>query len=86
MEPSNFNTIPIKKTDCGITIISRSLCIVIIGLTISIVRSGRVWKPETELEEARRDLVCESVRGMVQPQKRVGIGFGDWKKTLGEDG
>ena len=44
------------------------------------VRSGRVWKPETELEEARRDLVCESVRGMVQPQKRVGIGFGDWKK------
>ncbi|XP_063695334.1 uncharacterized protein LOC134826767 [Bolinopsis microptera] len=50
------------------------------------VRSGRVWRPETELEEARRDLVCESVRGMVQPQKRVGIGFGDWKKTLGEDG
>ncbi|XP_063694224.1 uncharacterized protein LOC134825946 [Bolinopsis microptera] len=44
------------------------------------VRSGRVWRPETELEEARRDLVCESVRGMVQPQKRVGIGFGDWKK------
>ncbi|KAL5251266.1 hypothetical protein ACHWQZ_G016834 [Mnemiopsis leidyi] len=44
------------------------------------VRSGRVWKPETELKEAERDLVCESVRGMVQPHVRAGIGFGDWKK------
>ena len=35
------------------------------------------------------DLVCESMLGMVQPGKRAGIGFGEWKKpwekmTFGE--
>ncbi|XP_063688236.1 uncharacterized protein LOC134821425 [Bolinopsis microptera] len=44
------------------------------------VRSGRVWKADAQLHEAERDLVCESVRGMVQPLSRAGIGFGDWKK------
>jgi hypothetical protein len=28
----------------------------------------------------RRDLVCESMLGMVQPAKRVRIGFEEWKK------
>ena len=32
------------------------------------------------MEEAERDLVCESMLGMVQPGKRAGIGFGEWKK------
>ena len=41
------------------------------------------------MEEAERDLVCESMLGMVQPGKRAGIGFGEWKKpwekmTFGE--
>ena len=44
------------------------------------VRSGRSWKPEKELLDAERDLVCESVRGMVQPHLRAGIGFGEWKR------
>ena len=39
------------------------------------VRSGRAWKADKELHEAERDLVCEAVRGMVQPQGRAGIGF-----------
>ena len=44
------------------------------------VRSGRVWNAEKVLEEAERDLVCESMLGMVQPGNRAGIGFGDWKR------
>ena len=44
------------------------------------VRSGRVWRPDKELDCAERDLVCEEVRGMVQPYSRAGIGFGEWKK------
>ena len=53
------------------------------------VRSGRVWNAEEVLENAERDLVCESMLGMVQPGKRAGIGFGEWKKpwekmTFGE--
>ena len=32
------------------------------------------------MEEAERDLVCESLFGMVQVGKRAGIGFGEWKK------
>ena len=44
------------------------------------VRSGRAWEAEKELEAAERDLVCESMMGMVQPAKRAGIGFGEWKK------
>jgi len=44
------------------------------------VRSGRAWKPAKELEEAERDLICESMRGMVQPYSKAGIGYGDWKK------
>ena len=44
------------------------------------VRSGRAWNAEEVLEEAERDLVCESMLGMVQPGKRAGIGFGEWKK------
>ena len=43
------------------------------------VRSGRVWNAEKVLEEAERDLVCESMLGMVQPGNRAGIGFGDRK-------
>lgn len=44
------------------------------------VRSGRVWEAGKVLEGAERDLMCESMLGMVQPAKRAGIGFGDWKK------
>ena len=44
------------------------------------VRSGRVWDASEELEGAERDLVCESMLGMVQPAKRAGIGFGEWRK------
>ena len=44
------------------------------------VRSGRAWKADVELHEAERDLVCEAVRGMIQPHGRAGIGFGEWKK------
>ena len=44
------------------------------------VRSGRAWEAGKELEAAERDLVCESMLGMVHPAKRAGIGFGDWKK------
>ena len=44
------------------------------------VQSGRAWKAVIELHEAERDLVCEAVRGMVQPQGRAGIGFAEWKK------
>ena len=45
-----------------------------------VVASGRKWKPEVELKAAVRDLECEAMRGMVQPQSRAGIGFGEWKK------
>ena len=44
------------------------------------VKSGSKWKVDKELEAAERDLVCESVRGMVQPRFRAGIGFGQWNK------
>ena len=44
------------------------------------VRSGRAWNAEEVLEGAERDLVCESMLGMVQPGKRAGIGFREWKK------
>jgi hypothetical protein len=43
------------------------------------VRSGRAWEAEKELE-AEQGLVCESMLCMVQPAKRAGIGFGEWKK------
>ena len=44
------------------------------------VKSGSKWKVEKELDAAERDLVCESVRGMVQPRFRAGIRFGQWNK------
>ena len=44
------------------------------------VVAGRKWKPEEELRAAERDLECEATRGMIQPQLRAGIGFGEWKK------
>jgi len=44
------------------------------------VRSGRAWKPSEALHNAKRDLECEAVRGMVQPAYRAGIGYGEWKK------
>ena len=47
--------------------------------------SSIVWRVETELEDAKRDLVCESVRGMMQHQGRAGIGLGT-EETLGEVG
>ena len=47
--------------------------------------SSIVWRVETELEDAKRDLVCESVRGMMQHQGMAGIGLGT-EETLGEFG
>ena len=44
------------------------------------VRSGRVWNAEKVLDDAKRDLVCESMLGMVQPGSRAGIGFGEWER------
>ena len=44
------------------------------------VRSGTVWSAEKALKDAKRDLECEAVRGMIQPQFRAGIGFGEWAK------
>ena len=39
-----------------------------------------MWNAEKVLDDAERDLVCESMLGMVQPGNRAGIGFGDWKR------
>ena len=44
------------------------------------VRSGRAWTTKKALEDAKRDLECEAMRGMTQPHPRAGIGFGDWAK------
>ena len=44
------------------------------------VRSGRVWTADKALDNAKRDLECEALRGMIQPHFRAGIGFGDWAK------
>ena len=52
-----------------------------------LIRSGRKWKVEKELAEAESDVRCESVRGMIPPHPRAGIGFGDWGRPwekLGE--
>ena len=35
-----------------------------------------MWNAEKVLDDAERDLVCESMLGMVQPGSRAGIGFG----------
>ena len=44
------------------------------------VRSGSVWSAQTTLNNARRDLECEAMRGMTQPHLRAGIGYGEWTK------
>ena len=44
------------------------------------VRSGRAWTTEKALDDAKRDLECEAMQGMTQPQFRAGIGFGEWAK------
>ena len=44
------------------------------------VRSGTLWSAQTTLNNARRDLECEAMRGMTQPHFRAGIGFGKWTK------
>ena len=37
-------------------------------------------RSEKALIDAKRDLECEAVRGMIQPHSRAGIGFGQWTK------
>ena len=44
------------------------------------VRSGKLWSASVALSNARRDLECEAMRGMIQPHFRSGIGFGEWIK------
>ena len=44
------------------------------------VRSGRLWSAQATLNNARRDLECEAMRGMTQPNFRAGICFGEWVK------
>ena len=50
------------------------------------VRSGRVWNAEKVLKEAERDLVGESMLGMLQPGNRAAVGFGDWKRPWEREG
>ena len=45
------------------------------------VRSGTLWTAQATLSNARRDIECEAMRGMIQPHFRAVIGFGEWIKS-----